>query len=209
MRTILPTAYWGDIRYYTHLLGTDSVIDLHEHYVKQSCRNRCTLLTANGPTQLVVPVLQPSGIKTATRDIRIDYTKHWQHQHWQTIVSSYRNAAYFDHYADRLEALYAHRYERLVELNLAAQQTAYDILHLTPQATIAEAYVEPRADDCDLRNALSTKPRLARTDPHFVPESYYQVFADRMEFVSNLSILDLILCEGPDAVEILRRSVRP
>ena len=34
----------------------------------------------------------------------------------------------------------------------------------------------------------------------FVAEPYVQVFSDRMPFVENLSVLDLLLCEGPEAI---------
>ena len=209
MRTILSTAYWGNIRYYTELLAGNTVIDLNEHYVKQSYRNRCELLTANGSAQLIVPVLQPSGTKTPTGALRIDPSKHWQHQHWQTILSAYRGAAYFDHYADRIRALYEQPYECLCELNKATLHIASTMLGVALHPAYAEQYIEASLDDRDLRNALSDKPRLHRNDPHFRPEPYYQVFSDRRAFVPNLSILDLLLCEGPNAIEVLRRSHTP
>ena len=53
---ILSTAYLGNVQYYTKLLSGRAQIDLHEHYQKQSCRNRCDILSTGGPTTLVVPV---------------------------------------------------------------------------------------------------------------------------------------------------------
>ena len=61
----------------------------------------------------------------------------------------------------------------------------------------------------DFRNAFSDKPRLYRPDPRFHAASYYQVFSEKTAFVPNLSILDLLFCEGPGALEIIRQSAIP
>ena len=37
---LLPTAYLGNLQYYSKLLSGEACIDLHEHYLKQSYRNR-------------------------------------------------------------------------------------------------------------------------------------------------------------------------
>ena len=92
---ILSTAYLGNVQYYTKLLSGRAQIDLHEHYQKQSCRNRCDILSTGGPTTLVVPVCRPSGERVPVRDIRIDRTKKWRHQHFQALVSAYRRSPYF------------------------------------------------------------------------------------------------------------------
>ena len=46
---------------------------------------------------LTVPVYHTGGVGTPTREIRIDYSKRWQHRHWQAIVSAYRGSPYFAH----------------------------------------------------------------------------------------------------------------
>jgi hypothetical protein len=48
---------------------------------------------------------------------------------------------------------------------------------------------------------------MQQSDPHFKPVAYPQVFADRCGFVPNLSILDLLFNEGPNAENILRQCV--
>jgi hypothetical protein len=39
----------------------------------------------------------------------------------------------------------------------------------------------------------------------FTPKPYIQVFSDRIPFEPNLSIFDLVMCEGPEAVNYLKR----
>lgn len=155
---------------------------------------------------LIVPVLQPSGIKKPTRDIRIDSSKKWQHQHWQAIVSAYRSSPYFVHYEERFAPFYRRRYDFLVDLNAELQQTVLDLLRMKPRIAYSESYVQNPDPAEDFRDALSPKPRLQRPDPAFRAAPYYQVFTERYPFAANLSIIDLLFCEGPDSTGILRNS---
>ena len=205
---ILSTAYLGNIRYYTKLLSGEAVIDLHEHYRKQSYRNRCDILTANGVCPLIVPVLHPSGEKVPVRDIRIDRSKKWRHQHWQAIVSAYRRSPYFAYYEEDMAPLYARPYEFLCDLNEEMQRLLLGWLGTEGAAAHSDRYVEGVPEAEDFRSALSPKPRLDRPDPAVVPQPDYQVFSDRFPFRENLSVIDLLFCEGPGAAEVLRASMR-
>ena len=61
---LLPTAYLGNLQYYSKLLSGEACIDLHEHYLKQSYRNRCDILSAGGVMSLTVPVYHTGGVGT-------------------------------------------------------------------------------------------------------------------------------------------------
>lgn len=208
MDLILSTAYLGNIQYYTKLLSGDAVIDTHEHYRKQSYRNRCEILTANGPASLIVPVLQPHGTKTSTRDIRIDYTKKWQHQHWQALISAYRSSPYLFYYEDRLAPFYQQRFEFLVDLNEALRELTFDLLKTAVTVRYSNAYLPEGDAGHDFRDALSPKVHRQSPDPTFVCAPYYQVFAERYPFAENLSIIDLLCCEGTHTDSIIRASTR-
>ncbi|MDR0954495.1 MAG: WbqC family protein [Rikenellaceae bacterium] len=205
---ILSTAYLGNIQYYTKLLqGREAVvIERHENFVKQSGRNRCLILGADGVIPLIVPVHKTSGQKTPILQVRIDHSKRWQHQHWHSIHSAYKNSPYFDHYADTFERFYSQRFDYLWELNEALQQAIFGALGVQPAINYSDDYLREVVPEKDFRNAFSDKPRLQRPDPAFRPEPYYQVFSEKMEFVPNLSILDLLMCQGPATLEIIRRS---
>ena len=89
------------------------------------------------------------------------------------------------------------------------------MLGIKKELKFSEKYVDAAeltaegVDFTDFRSALSPKPRLMRPDPAFRPEPYWQVFSDRFPFESNLSVVDLLFCEGPGATDILRRSLIP
>jgi len=71
---LAPVAYWK-----AFLACKEACLDLNEHYVKQTYRNRCRIMTANGVMDLAVPVLRTG--KVAMRDVRVSYTVDWQKQH--------------------------------------------------------------------------------------------------------------------------------
>lgn len=203
--TILPLTYLGNTEYFAQLLRGDCVIDLYEHYVKQSYRNRCEIVTAGGVASLTVHVVKGgSMIKKPIRDMRIDYSKRWQHQHWVSIVSAYKNSPYFDHYGELFEPLYRKEFEFLTDLNIGLMETILKILGNPIDLHFSQQYVEPQEEDTDLRSRFKpASPAISPQDEsRFAP--YEQVFSDRLPFQPNLSIADLLFCEGPQAVEYLR-----
>ncbi len=190
---ILPSAYLPSVEYVARLLREECVIDLGEHYIKRSQRNRGLILSANGVMPLSLHVENGNRPRQPMRDVRIDYSKRWQHQHWVSILSAYKSSPYFDHYAPELEPFYRREWRYLVDYNMEYLQTLLRLLGVTAQVSYSEQYIEAASADCDLRpkhNEGST----------FVAEPYIQVFSDRMPFAANLSVIDLLMCEGPSAV---------
>ena len=191
--TILPIAYMPSVEYVARLLREECVIDLGEHYIKRSQRNRAQILSANGVMSLTVNVENANRPRQKIKDVRIDYSKRWQHQHWVSILSAYKSSPYFDHYAHLLEPYYKREWQYLTDYNMEYLSTLLRLLGVDDKVNISEKYVAAREGDLDLRpkhNEGST----------FVAEPYFQVFSDRMPFEANLSILDLLMCEGPQAV---------
>lgn len=204
---ILSLTYLGNIQWFSKLCFSECIIDLGEHYLKQSYRNRCEVLTAGGRETLSVNVVKGSNLnKPSMSDVRIDYSKRWQHLHRQTIVSAYGSAPYFEHYWPELAPYFDRQYDYLAELNTDLLAKLLSLLKSTVVPRFSHTYIEPAPGLTDLRDTISPKPRLARPDPLFVPQPYWQVFASKENFQPNLSILDLLFCEGPLALSILRQS---
>lgn len=193
---ILPSAYMGSVSYFAHLLREDCVIDTGEHFIKRSQRNRAVILSANGPLPLTVNVEHANTPRRPMRDVRIDYSKRWQHQHWVSIVSAYRSAPYFDYYAQRIEPFYRRQWRYLLDYNMEYTEALLQMLGVSRPLRVSDVYVEAAAGDIDLRPRHNEGPAEAA-------EPYIQVFADRMPFVADLSVLDLILCEGPAAIDVV------
>ena len=198
--TILPAAYLPSVRYVARILAGDCVIDTGEHFLKRSERNRAEILTANGPMSLTVQVSHANRLRVPVCEMRIDYSKRWQHQHWTALVSAYRSSPYFDHYAPRFERFYNERWEFLAEYDLALTEMLLDCIGV-PMPRVEQNYIKAAAGDIDLR------PKAVH-DPAFRIVPYIQTFADRMPFVPEMSFVDLLFCEGPDSMAVLRDSLR-
>ncbi len=195
--TILPLTYLGSVEYFARLLRGGCTVDLGEHFVKRSARNRTRILACGGPMELTVHVSRANRPRTPVRDVRIDYSKRWQHQHWGALVASYKSSPYFEHYAPRFEPFYRTEYEYLVDYDRELLLLMCRLLGV-PEPRFSERYIDAAAEDLDLR------PKNAQ-GPDFTPEPYVQVFSDRMLFVPNLSAADLLFAEGPAASSVLRR----
>ena len=196
---ILPSAYMPSVEYVARLLREECVIDLGEHYIKRSQRNRAQILSANGVMSLTVNVENANRPRQRIRDVRIDYSKRWQHQHWVSILSAYKSSPYFDYFAAEIEPFYRREWRFLVDYNMEYLETLLRLLGSKIGPNYSEQYVEAKEKDFDLR------PKQKK-DSTFVAEPYFQVFSDRMPFAPNLSVLDLLLCEGPSAIDaVLKR----
>ena len=198
---ILPSAYMPSVEYVARLLREECVIDLGENYVKRSERNRASILSANGVMQLTVHVENANRPRQRMRDVKIDYSKRWQHQHWVSILSAYKSSPYFDHFAHLLEPFYRREWRFLVDYNMVYLEVLLHLLGAKCQISTSEQYVEAAAEDFDMR------PKQKK-DSTFVAEPYFQVFSDRMPFQPNLSVLDLLLCEGRSAMDGVLMSCR-
>lgn len=202
---ILPSSYLPSISYFWELHSSQqgSVIDTGEHFVKRSIRNRARIMTAQGVMELTVPVRRANTPRQPMHAIEIDNSRRWQHQHWNAIMSAYRSSPYFEHFAPYIEPLYKREYERLTEFNSALMGVIIKLLRIGGelQYSTSTTYVEAQPADLDLR------PK-GEVERGYVATPYIQVFSDRLPFEPNLSILDLLFCEGTSALEFLGASHR-
>ncbi len=195
MSLIFPTAYLPSIEYVSLFLKTDNVsIELYETYQKQSCRTRCNVMTANGIQTLTIPVIKTNGNHTLTKDIEISYKESWQQTHIRCLESAYRKSAYFDYYFPYFEKIYKEKFNTLIELNDFCLKIILKLLKVKKEYSYTEDF-EKIVDNNDLRISLSKN-----NYNNFEMKPYYQVFADRHGFVSNLSIVDLLFNEGSNSV---------
>lgn len=196
--TILPSVYFGSIEYWAALVqaGEDAIIDIGENYIKRSERNRTEIMTSNGVMQLSVQLAHANRPRQPMRTMRIDYSKRWQHQHLIAMESAYRSSPYYDYYADRFTPLYEREWRHLVDLNMAILEALCKTLRIK-MPRISDTYITATEGDIDLRDKKRGSTPCA--------EPYIQVFDDRQPFVPNLSIFDLVMCEGPEAINYLKR----
>lgn len=202
---LLSSAYMPPVQWFTKLATYPKVyVEQHDHYIKQTYRNRCIIATQAGVQALTIPVALPSG-KCAMRDVRISDHGNWRHLHWLSLVSAYENSPFFEFYADDLRPFYERKYEFLIDFNQDLTAKLCGLLDMEYGAVLTEEYANAEALGADdFRDAIN--PKHPAKDPDFTPQEYYQVFAGRNGFKPNLSVADLLFNEGPEGIITLQKS---
>jgi hypothetical protein len=156
---------------------------------------------------LVIPVKKLHGEKTSIAEVEIDYTSNWQKIHLKSIQSAYQTSPFYEYYADDFNALFHEMPERLFDLNFILLQYILKQMGLKTEIQFTCSFEKIPADSIDFRQSLQPKPRLYKPDENFTPAPYQQVFQERFGFLSNLSIIDLLFNEGPNALQVLQLSL--
>jgi hypothetical protein len=172
------------------------IIEKHEHFVKQTFRNRTHILTTQGVERLIVPLQHETGKqgKAIISEIRIDYSQKWLNNHWRAIESAYRKAAFFEYYCDDLHQILFRKYSYLYDLNFEFLTICLKWLKLSIPIQESMAYEKTMPEGTfDYRNVINPKnPELSA--PLITPVEYTQVFGNK--FVKNMSIIDLVFCDN-------------
>jgi hypothetical protein len=202
---IVDLQYFAPVTLYKKLTEISNVIfEQYEHFDKMSFRNRAVVTGANGPINLSIPLQQGRNQRSLVKDVRIEAREDWQGRHWKTIQSCYNRSPFFEFYIEELEELYGKKYDYLWDWNLACFEWVIKQLRLSIEVNFSIAY-QPLYDETsyvDWRGKILPKNKLT---PGQYPV-YRQVFEERLGFLPNLSILDLMFCQGNHAMEILRKA---
>jgi hypothetical protein len=202
--------YHPPIAFFSQLLGADALwLEAHEHYRKQTYRNRCLILTAQGQQPLTVPVVDGNrSEKVAISALEIDYRQNWIHRHWRTLQTAYGGSPYFEYYADYLHDIYQQKPALLFDLNLQFLRFYLRCLRLRVPVHLTTTYLPAAADPSllppdllDCRDHLTPKAQTSPEPDRTSGRPYPQTFGK--DFVPGLSILDLLFMQGPAAGSFL------
>jgi len=193
---LLPISYLGPVAYYSAILQSEEIfIETKEHFIKQSFRNRCTIMGANGSQTLTIPKERKSSDKTLISDISISNQDNWQKSHWQSIVSAYNSSPFFEYYKDELLPFYNTKHSTLFDFNLKLSKTILELMQVEKKLNFTSKF-QKECNGLDLR---SSKFILKNQ------EEYQQVFCEKYSFIPNLSILDVLFNLGPETTSYLER----
>lgn len=199
---LFSTSYFGTIPYFQELVKQSTIlIDAIENYQKQTWRNRTAILSADGTFLISVPVERPYGKNTKIKDVIISSATNWQKDHWKAIESCYKHAPFFYYYEDRIHELIYQKEQNLLAFNSQILKQLLDWLDFELTFELSEQEF-PYCGKDDVRILLNQKVLS------FPQQKYIQVFSDVQPFTPNLSILDLLLNEGPMARNYLTERSR-
>jgi hypothetical protein len=193
-------------------------------YTRRDWRNRNRIKTSNGTKWLTIPV-EVKGKYFQKINETVISDPDWNRLHWKTITHSYSKAPFFQQYRERLEDLYRgatdkylsrinHRFIVAIceilgittkiswsmDFNLVGDKTER-LVYLCKQAS-ATKYISGPAAKAYLNENLFAGEGIAVAyiDYSGYPE-YQQLYPP---FDPRVSIIDLILNEGPDATRYMK-----
>src|SRR5882762_9416912 len=197
MNLIVDLQYFPSIILYESLSEFSNIVfEQYEYYQKMSFRNRCVVAGAEGTINLSIPLEKGRDQRNLLKDVKISDRDDWQGQHWKTIVSCYSRSPWFEFYRDELEGLYRKRITFLLDWNLTCFEWSLKILKMPVSVSLTKEYHKNYEEGnwADWRGKILPKNRGPEGPSARV--KYRQVFEERIGFLPNLSILDLLFCEG-------------
>ncbi|MBE6287276.1 MAG: hypothetical protein E7099_03680 [Mediterranea massiliensis] len=209
MKTIyLSSAYLAPIAYYAKMLRANQVlIEQYDHYVKQTYRNRCNIAAPDGELALTIPTVKPNTPKCLMRDIRISDHGNWRHLHWNAIQSAYNHTPFFEYYKDDFYPFYEKKWTFLIDFNEELCNLVCSLVDMQPCIKRTTEYrTTLNNDEEDWRERIHPKRKIQEEDASFNTVPYYQVFEQKLGFLPNLSIIDLLFNMGPESLLILQKS---
>jgi len=189
--------YLPSIQYLSLLLKQEKVcFEVFENYPKQTYRNRAKILTANGVENIIVPTMHQSGHKIFTKDVCIDYSQNWQKQHLGALQAAYGKSAFYEYFMPLFLEVYQKKSKFLLDLNIDLLLTIFKIVGKRVDFSYSDTF---ESDGANWFNRITPKKELIVKHKF----NYRQCFGT--EFVGDLSVIDLLMNEGRDAVSILSR----
>lgn len=199
---LLHLPYFGPITHFREIVKPALIwFENEDNYQKQTYRNRTYIYGANGKLLLNIPIkhINSPGVKQHQkyRDVKIENDFQWQKQHWKSLKSAYQTSPFFEFYEDDIAPLFHKEENFLMEFNYKCFHLVCECLQLEINYNKTEEYIRQPVGIKDLRGLINAKKEVE------IPV-YNQVFQEKEGFIPDLSILDLMFNEGPNAVNYLK-----
>ena len=193
----LVPSYLPSLIYYWHIVNSNVIFNLSTKYQKQTTRNRCMIMSANGPQKLIIPVRHSRKENEILHDynVKIDNTQNWKVKHWKSIQNAYRSSPFFEFYEEGFFKVFFNNEKLLYSFNINIISHINNILGVQKNIEISNRKISHEKYDKKLMNI---KKYLCYNVP-----PYNQVFMSKFKFIPNLSILDLIFNMGPKSINYL------
>jgi len=198
---IYSVAYLPPVAWFASFIKSEyPIIDIHEHYVKQTYRNRADIYSEKGKQILSIPVIKKDH-HTKLKDIQISNVEPWNKIHWKAIKAAYNKSPFFLYYEDDLFDIFHKKHTSLINFHQQLLETIFEAIGIEKEIIFSNKYIEKDKLHTDYRNYFNQKINTIS-----LPE-YTQVFSDKYGFISNLSIIDLLFNEGPNTLLYLENSL--
>jgi hypothetical protein len=169
-------------------------------FKRSSFRNRMIIAGSTGPITLSIPVAGGRSVRIPYKEVEIDYNNNWQRDHFRTLCTVYGNSPFFQFYKDELLQIFKTQSPYLYDWNFNCLTWVFKKIKITPR------YFEEKNQSVKLLTLFPIFEYLpnnykVQTDRGYI--YYPQVFQDKIGFLPNISILDLLFNLGPDTAQVL------
>jgi len=191
-------------------------------YLPKDWMNRNKIKSVSGEILLTVPVLRKGYRDKKTSEIEINNQSNWQEKHLKTIIQNYKKTVFFNNYIDFFEEVYTKKWQYLAELNeymlrwflkkleinvefLKASDFNFNgtkselVLNMCKKLN-ASTYIFGKLgeDYAEIKDFEKAEINIIFQD--YNHPTYKQLHKN---FISNLSILDLLFNCGPESGKII------
>jgi hypothetical protein len=205
MILVTEMQYFPVIYNYVDMVNVNNVhFSTDAVFRKSTFRNRMIIASSTGPIGLSIPIVGGRNCKRLFYEVEIDYKTDWQSLHLKSIYAAYGKAPWFSHYHDELKELYNKRISTLAAWNLSCIEWINKKLKIHDEIIFHS--VKP-TNECQILNRVDMYKPSNYTQLNIDSTiRYQQIFEIRTGFLVNLSVLDLLLNEGPNARNLLLNS---
>ena len=192
-------------------------------FEKNGWQNRNKIKTSENWMWLTVPVNAKLGMKL--NEIQIDYSSNWINKHKKSIELNYAKSKFFEKYWPDFKKIYEKEYELLIDLNMEFIKKFMEMLNIRTKTILSsslEITQKKSARILQICQSLNTSKYISgimgkdyldlndfeNNKIDVILQNYqHPTYLQKYEpFLPNMSIMDLLLNEGNNAVKILEES---
>lgn len=193
----------------------------HIQYERHDWQNRNRIRNKQGEVWLRIPI-KKTGRETPINQVMVDNNQDWKKNHWETIKQCYQKAKFWDPYYEFFEQLYQQDFNYLVDINLKIigyltavfgirtpiEKSSYygfkkqktELLIEMTKKFNCTGYLSGRGATDYVDEKRFKDEKLTHQFVEFKHPKYNQMWKP---FMHNLSAIDLLFNEGPNAKKIL------
>ncbi len=222
---IIQPGYLPWLGFFEQVSRCDVFVYLDDvQYTKNDWRNRNRIKTKDGTQWLSVPVSYSFGQKI--KDVHINNSQPWYRNHLQALKMWYSRSAYYKGYIEELDYILRRDRKYLIDLNVELSSWVMKLLGLNPQIRFSSEILIDSNDKqmrlvqiCKVLNCnyfyegklgqqyidvnLFRDEGITVKYQEYSHPYYQQQWLKEQNYISHLSIIDLLFNCGPDSLDIL------
>jgi len=225
--SIMQPIYLPWLGYFELMENCDTFVYFDDvEFVKKTFQRRNKIKTKQGELLLTVPVFSKNKLDQRINETCINYGIKWRKKHFNSIKMNYCKAPYYNNYIGEIKNFYDQNYTYLPELDIKLIELLKKMIGIkTKTISSSQLKVNGKKDERIVNICKKLKAKIlydASGAKELLDKSYFKqnnielVFQSYKhptykqqwgDFISYLSVLDLLMNEGPNTLEIIKSGV--